>query len=162
MCFLNIKACQHILLHQIHKLMIFKIASYDPFNVEPRLMFCKSNYDPEKTHLRKTCNLEQLRTTDLKLSMCFMTEMRGGRALIFAWSEAALVSVFGYYPSYTDWVFIPVLMWHTVAVRSLTLMACGFIKGVSVCFVPKIRLNSNTPIKHNTCWLQTLLRVQTA
>ncbi len=31
MCFLNIKACQHILLHQIHKIMIFKIASYDPF-----------------------------------------------------------------------------------------------------------------------------------
>ncbi len=24
MCFLNIKACQHILLHQIHKIMIFK------------------------------------------------------------------------------------------------------------------------------------------
>ncbi len=33
MCFLNIKACQHILLHQIHKLMIFKKASYDPFKV---------------------------------------------------------------------------------------------------------------------------------
>ncbi len=31
MCFLNIKSCQHILLHQIHKIMIFKIASYDPF-----------------------------------------------------------------------------------------------------------------------------------
>ncbi len=31
MCFLNIKACQHILLHQIQKI-IFKIASYDPFN----------------------------------------------------------------------------------------------------------------------------------
>ncbi len=30
MCFLNIKACQHILLHQIHKIMIFK-KSYDPF-----------------------------------------------------------------------------------------------------------------------------------
>ncbi len=30
MCFLNIKACQHILLHQIHKIMIFKKASYDP------------------------------------------------------------------------------------------------------------------------------------
>ncbi len=28
MWFLNIKACQHILLHQI---IIFKIASYDPF-----------------------------------------------------------------------------------------------------------------------------------
>ncbi len=28
MCFLNIKACQNILLHQI---MIFKKASYDPF-----------------------------------------------------------------------------------------------------------------------------------
>ncbi len=33
MCFLNIKACQHILLHQIHKIMIFKITSYDPFNI---------------------------------------------------------------------------------------------------------------------------------
>ncbi len=32
MCFLNIKACQHILLYQIHKIMIFKKASYDPFN----------------------------------------------------------------------------------------------------------------------------------
>ncbi len=32
MCFLNIKACQHILLHQIHKIMIFKKVSYDPFN----------------------------------------------------------------------------------------------------------------------------------
>ncbi len=32
MCFLNIKACQHILLHQIHKIMIFKKESYDPFN----------------------------------------------------------------------------------------------------------------------------------
>ncbi len=31
MCFFNIKACQHILLHQIHKIMIFKKASYDPF-----------------------------------------------------------------------------------------------------------------------------------
>ncbi len=28
--FFYIKACQHILLHQIHKIMIFKIASYDP------------------------------------------------------------------------------------------------------------------------------------
>ncbi len=32
MCFLNIKACQHILLHQIHKITIFKKASYDLFN----------------------------------------------------------------------------------------------------------------------------------
>ncbi len=31
MCFLNIKACQHILLHQIHKIIIFKKASYDHF-----------------------------------------------------------------------------------------------------------------------------------
>ncbi len=31
MCFLIIKACQHILLHQIHKIIIFKKASYDPF-----------------------------------------------------------------------------------------------------------------------------------
>ncbi len=30
---MNIKACQHILLHQIHKIMIFKNASYDPFNI---------------------------------------------------------------------------------------------------------------------------------
>ncbi len=41
MCFLNIKACQHILLHQI---MIFKKASYDPFKgtlhfFENRLIF---------------------------------------------------------------------------------------------------------------------------
>uniref|UniRef100_A0A672KTB1 Eyes absent homolog n=1 Tax=Sinocyclocheilus grahami TaxID=75366 RepID=A0A672KTB1_SINGR len=34
MCFLNIKACQHILLHQIHKIMIFKKASYDPFKIK--------------------------------------------------------------------------------------------------------------------------------
>ncbi len=33
MCFLNIKACQHILLHQIHKIMIFKKASYDHLSV---------------------------------------------------------------------------------------------------------------------------------
>ncbi len=33
MCFLIIKACQHILLHQIHKIMIFKKASYDLFNI---------------------------------------------------------------------------------------------------------------------------------
>ncbi len=33
MCFLNIKAWRHILLHQIHKIMVFKKASYDPFNV---------------------------------------------------------------------------------------------------------------------------------
>ncbi len=31
--FFFIKACQHILLHQKHKIMIFKKASYDPFNV---------------------------------------------------------------------------------------------------------------------------------
>ncbi len=31
MCFLNNKECQHILLHQIHKIVIFKIALYDPF-----------------------------------------------------------------------------------------------------------------------------------
>ncbi len=36
MCFLNIKACQHILLHQIYKIMIFKKASYDPF----KFIFC--------------------------------------------------------------------------------------------------------------------------
>ncbi len=34
---MNIKACLHILLHillhQIHKIMIFKKASYDPFNL---------------------------------------------------------------------------------------------------------------------------------
>ncbi len=35
MCFFNIKACQHILLHQIHQIMIFKKASYDPFNHSP-------------------------------------------------------------------------------------------------------------------------------
>ncbi len=32
MFFFNINACQHILLHQTHKIVIFKIASYDPFN----------------------------------------------------------------------------------------------------------------------------------
>ncbi len=32
MCFLNIKVCQHIMLHQMHKIMIFKIASYEPFS----------------------------------------------------------------------------------------------------------------------------------
>ncbi len=31
---LNIKACQHILLHQIHQIIIFKKASYDPFNYD--------------------------------------------------------------------------------------------------------------------------------
>ncbi len=30
---MNIKACQHILIHQTLKIMIFKIASYDPFNL---------------------------------------------------------------------------------------------------------------------------------
>ncbi len=36
MCFMNIKACLHILLHQIHKIMIFKKATYDPFkNILP-------------------------------------------------------------------------------------------------------------------------------
>ncbi len=30
-CFFYIKTCQHILLHQIHKIMIFKKASNDPF-----------------------------------------------------------------------------------------------------------------------------------
>ncbi len=33
MCLLNIKACQHILLQQIDKIMIFKKASYDPFKI---------------------------------------------------------------------------------------------------------------------------------
>ncbi len=31
--FWNIKACQHIILHQIYKILIFTKASYDPFNV---------------------------------------------------------------------------------------------------------------------------------
>ncbi len=30
---MNIKAWQHILLHQIHKIMIFKKESYDPFKL---------------------------------------------------------------------------------------------------------------------------------
>ncbi len=38
MCFLNIKACQHILLHQKHKIMIFKIESYDPFKNKQHLI----------------------------------------------------------------------------------------------------------------------------
>ncbi len=33
MCFLNIKACQHILLNQIHKIVIFKKVSYVPFKI---------------------------------------------------------------------------------------------------------------------------------
>ncbi len=32
MCFLNIKSCQRILLHQIHKNMILKKASHDLFS----------------------------------------------------------------------------------------------------------------------------------
>ncbi len=32
MCFLNIKSCQHILLHQIHKMMIFKKHHMTPLN----------------------------------------------------------------------------------------------------------------------------------
>ncbi len=40
MCFLNIKACQHISVtqNQIHKIMIFKKASYDPFKVNIYLL----------------------------------------------------------------------------------------------------------------------------
>ncbi len=38
----NIKACQHIQLHQIHKIMIFKIASYDPFKRTLDPLFDKS------------------------------------------------------------------------------------------------------------------------
>ncbi len=37
MCFFTLKACQHILLHQIHKMMIFKKASYDPFKSSLKL-----------------------------------------------------------------------------------------------------------------------------
>ncbi len=36
MCFLNLKPCKHIALHQIHKIMFFLATSYDPFNVENR------------------------------------------------------------------------------------------------------------------------------
>ncbi len=39
MCFFNIKACQHILLHQMHKIIIFKQASYDPFNLNVFVYF---------------------------------------------------------------------------------------------------------------------------
>ncbi len=42
MCFLNIKAFQHILLHQIHKIMIFKKASYDLFKCF-KICFLHSN-----------------------------------------------------------------------------------------------------------------------
>ncbi len=50
MFFLNIKAYQYILLHQIHKIMIFKKASYDPFN---RLEFVTKTPPLEKyyTHI---------------------------------------------------------------------------------------------------------------
>ncbi len=37
MHFLNIKAYQYILLHKIHKKIIFKKASYDPFNLKVKL-----------------------------------------------------------------------------------------------------------------------------
>ncbi len=40
-CFLNTKACQHIFLPQIHKIMIFKKASNDPFKKFP----CRYNLD---------------------------------------------------------------------------------------------------------------------
>uniref|UniRef100_A0A673KZB4 Uncharacterized protein n=1 Tax=Sinocyclocheilus rhinocerous TaxID=307959 RepID=A0A673KZB4_9TELE len=36
-------ACQHILLHQIHKIMIFKIASYDPFKYQRSILFTTPN-----------------------------------------------------------------------------------------------------------------------
>ncbi len=35
MCFLNIKACQHILLHQTHKIMIFKMHHMTPLTFPP-------------------------------------------------------------------------------------------------------------------------------
>ncbi len=43
MPFLNIKACQHILLHQI---IIFKIASYDPFKKQGGKMTHWQHYLP--------------------------------------------------------------------------------------------------------------------
>ncbi len=39
MCFFNIKACQHNLLHQMLKIIIFKQASYDPFNLNVFVYF---------------------------------------------------------------------------------------------------------------------------
>ncbi len=50
MCFLNIKACQHILLHQIHKIMIFKKASYDPFKSNDSRSMLQSSDLNQKTH----------------------------------------------------------------------------------------------------------------
>ncbi len=38
--FFYIKACQHILLHQIHKIIFFKNASYDPFKLVTEHIFC--------------------------------------------------------------------------------------------------------------------------
>ncbi len=52
MCFLNIKACQHILLHQIHKIMIFKKASYDPFK---SIFKYAKNYQLKKRPLIFNC-----------------------------------------------------------------------------------------------------------
>ncbi len=49
MFFFNIKACQHILLHQIHKIMIFKKASYDPFKYDTRFDFFKA-IDSHSSH----------------------------------------------------------------------------------------------------------------
>ncbi len=43
MYFFNIKACQHILLHPIHKIMIFKIASCDPFKYNAILILPSSS-----------------------------------------------------------------------------------------------------------------------
>ncbi len=39
MCFFYIKVCQHILLHQIHKIMIFNKTSYDPFNIKEKNVY---------------------------------------------------------------------------------------------------------------------------
>ncbi len=42
MCFLIIKACQHILFcYQIHKIKIFKIATYDLFHLFMIVWNCK-------------------------------------------------------------------------------------------------------------------------
>ncbi len=49
MFFFYITACQHIVLHQIHQIIIFKKASYDPF----KMHFCKVTALIEFLHARQ-------------------------------------------------------------------------------------------------------------
>ncbi len=83
--FLNIKTCQHILLHQIHNIMIFKIASYDPFksmfvllSFSSSLQLCDEDErvrEREKTELeekedRGKCSINIPRSSSFLLFLC--------------------------------------------------------------------------------------------